>query len=729
MKKRIICLILAQIMLLGLVPTLVTSATEPAWPTNETLASQYISSAKESHPSVLFTEDDIPVLREKIKSGVSSTAYAALKTLANKYLAVPSAPYTFTGGGIGGRVLQLHLTTLAFYGIIEGDTGAIYIDKAREILISAVEQGDLETCYKNNAQLSIGDFATAFAIGYDWLYSYMTDAERNAVRMRMNELGEWIYIASTTGKEPLVGGKTDTAYWAQSSPERSAWNWNTVIHTGLTLISMVTGEHPEWMARGLDRIEAYYKYSKNKDGMPQEGLSYTGYGMRIAVIIDASLVKHANTSLIDRYEELGRFMSYYTWAGLPKTEAGAIDTNQSNSFGNISVAYYLANRYKSEETLWALMAGYKLLDGGVGKLTSSWPGDGFDLPQLIVFEDKALEPKEPTDSGMKNFGDQEVILRSGFSHKNSAAISMASVRVCAELKSIWSHSDVGSVTFHAFDQNFLIDQGAGKRNAADHNGMLFGKEGVTAFSGELISAEEIAAGVYKVVLNTQKAYAATVSAEPITRTVIWSSGANPYLFVFDNATTKEAVTGTINWFTRASNNLTKTDNAIRITGDNASVCDAYLFEESGKGSMTVGQGGAFTANIPKTNSFRVGSLFIASESAEKAPEVSASYSDGGLTLTITYIDQNGEAQTDTITASDDDVIYRSTSQFDPEATAGGDPEVTIDAPEATEAGSDTELPDGDGGCGSVTGVEAAVIASCVSLLLRKRRACLERRTK
>ncbi len=664
--KRFLCSLLLLGLLLCLFPALTLSAmaaeTEPS--DNTALTAIYMEAAKEQHPSILFTKDDLPSLRNKTEDGMSKAAYTALETLANDYKSLNASPYTFRGRNISGRALQLHIATLAFYGHMKGKIdGKSYLEKAKDILLSAVEQADLEACYKDNEQLAIGDFATAFAIGYDWLYDYMTENEREKVKNRMFELGEWIYTASITETEPMVGGKTEHAYWAEDNPTRYAWNWNTVIHTGLTLISMATGEHPEWMARGLDRIEGYFKYAKNEAGMPHEGFSYTGYGMRIAIVIEATLVSHTDVSLVDRYEDVRDYLTYYTWAQLPKTGTGAINTNQSNSLGNISIPYYLANRYQSEEALWAIMAGNQLLDGGVGTLAQPWSGDSFDLPQLIVFENKALKPKEPATGGMIDFAGQEVLMRSGFSHKNSIEHSLASVRIGAKY-TIWRHPDAGHVTFHAFDQSFLIDLGSGKREANQHNGIFYGTSyPKDTLRAALTEAREVAEGAYMVTVDLSNAYDSVLEADAVTRTVIYVNGNSPYIFIYDNLVTRQVLDATANWYTADTNQITETEAGLRIQGAGDAVCDAYLFDEKDRGSFSVGASGAFTSNIPKNRGFRIGHLFASAASADLAPTVESKYNeDGVLTLTVTYKDSEGKEQTDTIVASDSGVTYRSTAR-------------------------------------------------------------------
>jgi len=656
-----------------------TTAAEPS-DSNLKFANTYLEKTKGVHPSIMYTEEDIPALQAKTEKMVSKTAFIAMKTLADSYVRVSVTPYKYSGGGVSGRGLSLHVATLAFYGeLLGGDEGQKYIDHAVDILVSAAEQGSVRKYLDENDALCVGDFASAYAIGYDWLYDDMSEDERKTVYDHMMELGEWIYVSSTTGTQPISKGTDSHAHWADANQYRSAWNWNTVAHTGLTLISMATGEHPEWMARGLDRIEEYYKYSKNADGMPQEGLSYTGYGMRYCVIIDAALVQHTDISLIDKYPELQKFLDYYTWAQLPCGKGEATNVNQSNSLCNVSIPMYLSARYQDPGALWALMYGTGILNGTVGSLTSVWHGNGFDLPQLILFEDQSLINQIPAEGGVKNFGGQEVIYRTGFASGSGArSITMASVRANTKYGQIWHHPDCGSVTFYALGQNFILDQGSGKRAAEDHNAPLLGIHGIKdASKATLLSSEEIADGVFLASVNTAGAYS-TARPKSAVRHVLVVDGEQPYMFVLDQIELRSADTVKTNWFTGGT--VAAADIGLQISG--AAYCGVQVFNPAEGGTFTIGEGNAsFTVTSPQAKDVLQGTLFSVHKSSKSAPEISREYAeDGSMTITVVRTDKDKTVHTDVITAAKTGITYTTTAVTpEPETTA---PETTA-APETT----------------------------------------------
>ena len=685
--KRLLLLILAVLTVLCSLSPAAFASGETKVPDPDTLAADYLRAVSGQHPNMLYTEEELPALREKLGSGVSAMSYSAMKTLAAKYFSLSAAPYRYVGSGISGRALQLHVATLTFCGEMMHDSvGQKYIDHAVKILVSAAEVGSLAVYKQENDALCIGDFGCAYAIGYDWLYDYMTESQRKTVYDEMTEIGQWLYTASTTGKMPETGA---IAYWAEDSAHRSAWNWNTVAHTALGMISMATGEHPEWLARSVVRLEAYLEHAKNADGLPYEGLSYTGYGMRMLVIMDASFAAHTGVSLIDAYPDVQNFTDYLMWATLPGGKE-ALTINQSNDFGNISVPFYLASRYGQQEGLWAILRAYGLEKGKIDTLTTVWAGNGFDLPQLVVFENKELQSQKPAAGGMKIFGTEEVLMRSGF---GDAGDSLVSLRIRAGHPSIWHHMDCGSVTFHALGQSFIVDLGVGSKEANQHNGLLINGKGTgDATKAKLLSAEEIADGVYLASVDLAPAYT-TIRPKSCVRTLLFADGETPYIFVFDQAGSGgRAMTGTSNWYAAEDAVVKETDKGTYIKGSGKSACYVYAFAPGDA---------AETAYVDKLHAIRVtqadaaeiaaGILFATTEDAAKAPEVTCAYGeDGSMEITVIRRGTDGAEYTDSITASAAGVHFV-TEKEEPEVI----PETSADTTAVTEAQTETTAAETD----------------------------------
>ena len=112
--KRLLLLILAVLTVLGSLSPAAFASGETQVSDPETLAADYLRAVSGQHPNMLYTEEDLPALREKLGSGMSAMAYSAMKTLAAKYFSLSASPYRYAGAGISGRALQLHVATLTF---------------------------------------------------------------------------------------------------------------------------------------------------------------------------------------------------------------------------------------------------------------------------------------------------------------------------------------------------------------------------------------------------------------------------------------------------------------------------------------------------------------------------------------------------------------------------------------------------------------------------------------
>ena len=122
--------------------------------------------AKRSHPYIVYSKEDVPALREKVKKGVSQKAFDRLVQTADAYLSCSGKLYLGLHPAIG-RMFQSRFAYLVLAGEITGE--GKYIDKALELAVEAIESGTMEMYPNFNGALSAGDFAHAYALAYDFL--------------------------------------------------------------------------------------------------------------------------------------------------------------------------------------------------------------------------------------------------------------------------------------------------------------------------------------------------------------------------------------------------------------------------------------------------------------------------------------------------------------------------------------------------------------------------------
>ena len=232
-------------------------------PTSESLSQSALGVISEkAHPYILYESSEIAELREKIKNGYSAKAFKYVEKTAKNYMKASISVYYNSDSDkstpVIGRLLQSYVAYLNTYSILTGDEQ--YARKAVELVIRAAEQGNTDIYYGINDGLCVSDFGYAYAIAYDWLYSYLNDYQKVLLKNEMEEIGAWIYYYSLN--------PSGTEVWGDESPEnliqRKAWNWNAVTHGALGMISVSLAKdtaHSDWLTRSIERMKGYYSYS------------------------------------------------------------------------------------------------------------------------------------------------------------------------------------------------------------------------------------------------------------------------------------------------------------------------------------------------------------------------------------------------------------------------------------------------------------------------------------
>ena len=209
-----------------------------------------------AHPYVLYSENEIDTLKDKVKRGVSKKAYERMLITSEAYMSRSGVLTPSLHPGIG-RFFQSRFTYLILTGIISGEEK--YIDKALELAVTSAESGNMELFVGFNNALSVGDFAHAYALAYDALYHRLTEEQRQLLRRTMEALGEWIYTNSP---------KINT--WGSAEPRRQAWNWNVITHGALGLVALTLGGHEDWLALSIERLLGYCRYAVDSIAAPVE---------------------------------------------------------------------------------------------------------------------------------------------------------------------------------------------------------------------------------------------------------------------------------------------------------------------------------------------------------------------------------------------------------------------------------------------------------------------------
>ncbi|WWD17872.1 hypothetical protein CI109_102316 [Kwoniella shandongensis] len=145
---------------------------------------------------------------------------------------------------------------------------------------SSVPFGDGNERWNPQHFLDVGEFCAAFAIGYDWLYDFWTDDQKDALMWSILNLG------LTYGYNGLTGANSSYSWWAGTNVGSSEvnGNWNCVINGGLTQAAVaIVDRDPTGLAQRIIDLTTPDAYNNcfqgaNADGTWAETANYWYFG-------------------------------------------------------------------------------------------------------------------------------------------------------------------------------------------------------------------------------------------------------------------------------------------------------------------------------------------------------------------------------------------------------------------------------------------------------------------
>lgn len=645
-------------------------------PTSESLSKNTLSSiAKKSHPYILYEESEIGALKEKIKSGYSAKAFKLAEKMAKNYMKASNNVYYNSDSDkstpVIGRLLQSQVAYLNTYSILTGDEQ--YAKKAVELVVAAANQGNTDIYYGINGGLCVSDFGYAYAIAYDWLYSYLTADQKTLLRNEMEEIGEWIYYYSLN--------PSGTEIWGDESPEnlvpRKAWNWNAITHGALGLISVSLGkdtDHNVWLTRSIDRMKGYYEYSIDAQGCAFEGVHYIGYALNTLSVLDDLICDMTGVELLDYYPNVYNLTNWSMRMNAPYGNE-QVGLGQGSKLDNYSALLYIITKGQQRVELWGWERTYNLYDGG--EFSGDYAGNGFNAPNVIFFEDQSLTPLSPLDS-MPLITEYErglVIARDGWEADDSLMTFFSGWG----RKGTWNHPDNNTFTFFAKGESFIIDLGANFKTSKEHNVVLvdgtgFYYDAPYMIAGSLLANKQLGNGALYVKGENSDSYRDTVLTES-RRQLLYMGGETPYVIAYDHVkSTSSTHTYTTSFFTDLESKIEIIDqNTAKITGANSGAV-AYAFVYSAEGA-TLSAAKTEKTNAVVTENKAVThdqvTLYITANPDGSIPDVSFSTgSDGKIKVTVKYYKEES-LFTDVYTLSDSGEPTSLTASASPEETEYG----------------------------------------------------------
>ena len=255
------------------------------------------------HPRLMLKEGDIKAVKQKIEHDQPLlTLHNIIERRTSDFIPAEPTKYRMVGKRLLGRcraVLE-RVCYCSYMYLISGDE--IYARRAEKEMLAAADF----VSWNPSHFLDVAEMITALAIGYDWLYSWLSPESRRIIEDAIIEKG-----LRTSGKK---------RWWSKSHN-----NWNQVCNSGLVMGALavyerIPEEAQEIIAEALrNNPTAQKEYGPH--GVYPEGFGYWEYGTWYEVMLIESLRTALGTSC--NLEKAPGFLQSAKFMNFMSTPTGA----------------------------------------------------------------------------------------------------------------------------------------------------------------------------------------------------------------------------------------------------------------------------------------------------------------------------------------------------------------------------------------------------------------------
>ncbi len=269
----VLCLLRHLLLTAFLLPFLAPSASaQPA-----SYPASPLATLRNGHPRLLFLDSDMPAIRQAaVRDPFIKAWYQQQLAIGEKLLTTPPDVYIIGGPEhtllATAREMEGRIFTLAGLYRIGGDKR--FADRATQEMLAAAAFPDWYPAHF----LDTAEVTAALGIGYDWLYSELSPADRATIKAAI----------ATKGIDPWI-----ERIRSGESVHHEHNNWNQVCNGGETVGALAIGdEEPERAKEILDHAHvaiADIMQLFAPDGGFEEGPGYWNYATSYNVLYIAAL--------------------------------------------------------------------------------------------------------------------------------------------------------------------------------------------------------------------------------------------------------------------------------------------------------------------------------------------------------------------------------------------------------------------------------------------------------
>lgn len=396
-----------------------------------------LDTLQKERPRLILQPDSKAQIQHWIETDrIAQEIYQRLKKEAESLLDEPTVRYEIVGPRLltqSRRCLD-RIYTLGLMFLLDGHES--YKNRAVEELRAAASFPD----WNPSHFLDTAEMTHAFAIGYDWLNSHLSNDEKQWIKTALIQKGLNAYLS----------GLEKNSWW-----NNSQHNWNQVCHGGIGIGALaIADEAPDLamtiLKNAVEKLPlALQHYAP--DGGWNEGPGYWHYATRYTVYFLASLRTSLGTDfgLSDHQglDNAGMFRIHFegpTGYSFNYADAGA-------RVSGTHEMYWLAKRYNRPVYAW------------FQRQDTSNP----HALDLVWFSDEGKNPEAsgaPLDAYYK--GVDVVFLRSQWNDRNALFVGFKG----GDNKANHSHLDLGSFVLDALGERWAVDLGGDNYNLPGYFG-------------------------------------------------------------------------------------------------------------------------------------------------------------------------------------------------------------------------------------------------------------------
>jgi len=290
-------------------------------PTKEQILEDFQNNPNKSHPRVLFDSKGLEHIKQNVVQDENCILwYQDIKKNADVILNKPLLQYEFIQLDILLDVARAAIDNIMYTGLvylIEGDEK--YAERAWKEL-------DNITSFENwhpEHFLDTGEMTFAAAVGYDWLYDYMSEAQRKKVSQGIINLGlkaaESAYDGTASFDASVSGAQHNRLGWTNDYS-----NWGFVCNGGISAgaCAIMDDSNKDYcaqiLASSLKSIEAPMSVFA-PDGAWTEGIGYWDYATRymsyMLSAIEYTLGTDYNYTQVPGFANTGYCTAYHVGPG------------------------------------------------------------------------------------------------------------------------------------------------------------------------------------------------------------------------------------------------------------------------------------------------------------------------------------------------------------------------------------------------------------------------------